>query len=78
MHPSHATPSTAEITNEVNNQIAGLGMIAFALFPFALPALALVVVCLLPVAVLGLLAGMLLLPFRLVRGVRRSRSQRQS
>jgi pilus assembly protein TadC len=78
MQPPRATPSSAEVANEVNNQLVGLTLLTFALFPLSLPVLVLVAASLLPFAVAGLLAvGIFVLPLRLARVVRRGWSRRR-
>jgi hypothetical protein len=77
MHAPRTTPSSAEVAHEVNNQLVGLGLLTFAIFPLALPVLVLVAASLLPFAVVGLLmVGIVVLPLRLARVVRRGWSGR--
>jgi hypothetical protein len=65
-------PSPAEIATEVGALSVGLGALTLQLFPFALPLLVLVLA---PLALLGaaglLLAGIVVAPFWLARGVLR-------
>jgi membrane protein implicated in regulation of membrane protease activity len=78
MHSPRATPPLTDLADEVTNLSAGLGLLTFPFFPFALPALALVVVPLAVIAVAGmLLAAPLLLTLWLVRRVVRGRSGRR-
>jgi hypothetical protein len=68
----------AGVVDEVSKWTVGAGILTVALAPLALPILALTAVALLPllapVLVIGLLAGVVYLPIRLVRGIRRRRS----
>ena len=68
----------AEVIDEVSKWTVGAGILTVALAPLALPILALTAVALLPllapVLVIGLLAGVVYLPIRLVRGIRTRRS----
>jgi len=74
-HP--AGPSPADVASEGNALATGLGIITFTFFPFALPALVFVIA---PLALLGLVAAVLAIPFVLpvwlVRRVRRRRAER--
>jgi hypothetical protein len=60
-----------EVVEEVSKWTVGLGILTFALFPLALPILALTAVALvpllIPVLVLGLLAAIVALPIRVIR-----------
>ena len=64
----------AEVADEVSKWTVGGGIVTMALFPLALPILALTAVAalplLLPVLAIGLLAGVLCLPIALVRRLR--------
>jgi hypothetical protein len=68
----------AEVIDEVSKWTVGAGILTVALAPLALPILVLTAVALLPLLVpvlaLGLLAGVLYLPIRVVRGIRRRRA----
>jgi hypothetical protein len=68
----------AEVIDEVSKWTVGAGILTVALAPLALPILVLTAVALLPLLVpvlaLGLLAGILYLPVRVVRGIRRRRA----
>jgi E3 ubiquitin-protein ligase DOA10 len=75
MHAPRTAPSPADLANEVNNQLVSVGILTMQFFPLALPFLVFVVAPLALVAAVGvLLAGILVLPFRLARMVLRSRS----
>jgi hypothetical protein len=67
----------AEVVDEVSKWTVGAGILTVALAPLALPILVLTAVALLPLLVpvlaLGLVAGVVYLPIRLVRGIRRRR-----
>jgi hypothetical protein len=70
-------PSSSDVATEVANLSAGLGILTIPLFPFALPALLLVVVPLALLAMVGvLLAVPFVLPLWLARVVLRRRSHR--
>ncbi|HEX3563007.1 MAG TPA: hypothetical protein VHU24_09240 [Solirubrobacterales bacterium] len=68
----------AEVVDEISKWTVGAGILTVALAPLALPILVLTAVALLPLLVpvlaLGLLAGILYLPIRVVRGIRRRRA----
>ncbi len=72
--------SMAEALTEVAQLVTGLGIMTFALFPFALPMIALTAVFVLPLVAVGLVAGVLTAlvaaPIALVRRLRRQRGQR--
>ena len=59
MNTPRRTPSTTEVATEVNGLLAGLGILTVTLFPFALPAVLLVVA---PLAVLALAGALLAIP----------------
>jgi hypothetical protein len=65
--------STAEVVDEVSKWGVGLGVLLFALAPFAVPIIVLTVVALLPLLVpllaLGLLAVVVLVPIVLGRAL---------
>jgi hypothetical protein len=67
----------AEVADEISKWTVGGGIITMALFPLALPILALTAIAalplLVPVLAMGLVAGVVYLPIRLVRGLRRRR-----
>jgi hypothetical protein len=68
----HERPSSADLATEANSLATGLGIVTFALFPFAVPALIFVVAPLALVAVVGLVLALpVVLPVWLVRAVRR-------
>jgi hypothetical protein len=70
-------PSSADLATEANGLATGLGIVTFALFPFAVPALVFVVAPLALVAVVGLLLAIpFVLPVWLVRAVRRRQSRK--
>jgi hypothetical protein len=75
---SPASPSPADVAAEVASLSGVLGIVAVALFPFALPGLLLVVPLVLLAVPPLLLAGIFLLPFWLVRLFRRGRARRQA
>ena len=79
MNTPRRTPSTTEVATEVNGLLAGLGILTVTLFPFALPAVLLVVA---PLAVLALAGALLAIPFVvplwLVRSLRRGRASRRA
>jgi hypothetical protein len=64
-------PTPAELAEEGSNWVVGGGIVTLALFPLAVPALALIAVAAIPLLLIGLvgalLAGLLILPVRLVR-----------
>jgi hypothetical protein len=68
----------AEVVDEVSKWTVGAGILTVALAPLALPILVLTAVALLPllapVLAFGLLAGVVYLPIRLIRGIRRRRA----
>jgi membrane protein implicated in regulation of membrane protease activity len=75
---ARATPSPADVASELNDLLAGVGILTMALFPFAVPVLVLVIAPLALVAVAGLLLAIpFVLPLWLVRMVVRSRSRRR-
>jgi hypothetical protein len=79
-----ATPSPAGATSpgdvaaEIASLSGGLGILALPLFPFALPGLLLVVPLVLLAVPPLLLAGILMLPFWLIRLVRRGWTRRRA
>jgi hypothetical protein len=81
MHAPNPAPSPPEVATEVNGILVGLGIVTMALSPFALPGLVLALPLIIPMIPLALLAGALwllirlvVLPFRLVRSLVRSRA----
>jgi hypothetical protein len=60
------TPSSAEVANELSTWAVGGGILIFALFPLALPIIALTAVALIPLAiplvVLALVGGLVAVP----------------
>jgi hypothetical protein len=76
MNASRPAPSSADVATEVANLSAGLGILTISLFPFALPALVLVIVPLMPLAIVGALVAIpFILPPWLFRTVRRARGR---
>jgi hypothetical protein len=73
------SPTTAELVDEANGWAVGGGVVTMALFPLAIPLLALTVVAVIPLLVIGLAAGLvaavvaapILLLVRLARAIRR-------
>jgi hypothetical protein len=67
----------AEVVDEVSKWTVGAGVLTVALAPLAIPILVLTAVALLPLLVpvlaLALVGGVVYLPVRLVRGLRRRR-----
>jgi hypothetical protein len=77
MNTDPKSPSTAEVIDEVSKWGVGAGIITVALAPLAIPILVLTgaTLALLLVAVipLALIAGIVYLPVRVIRGIRRRR-----
>jgi hypothetical protein len=73
-------PTSAELAEEASNWVVGGGIVTLALFPLALPAIALIALAAIPVLVIGLvgalIAGLVILPVRLVRRALAARSRR--
>ncbi len=71
-------PSATDVADTLSEWAVGGGVITIALFPLALPILALTAVALLPLLVpvlaLGLVAALVALPVRVVRRIRRRRT----
>jgi hypothetical protein len=67
----------AEVVDEISKWTVGAGILMVALAPLAIPILVLTGVALLPLLVplvpLALIAGIVYLPVKLVRGIRRRR-----
>ena len=77
--PSPTTLSPGEVADETTTSITALSMIVLQFFPFAVPALLLVVAPLaLLAAVAALLAAPIVLPIWLIRRARRTRSNRRA
>jgi hypothetical protein len=70
-----------EAVEEISKWTVGLGMITFALFPLALPIIALTAVALLPLLIpvlaVALLVAIVALPVRLLRSGLRQLNQRR-
>jgi hypothetical protein len=73
MNAGSTAPSKAEITDEISKWAVGGGIIITALFPLALPIIALTAIAALPLLLLALPAGLLVagvaLPILLVRSL---------
>jgi hypothetical protein len=69
----------AEVVDEVSKWTVGWGMVVMVLFPLSIPILALTAIALLPLLVpvlaVGLLAGVVYLPIKLVRRLRGRRDR---
>jgi membrane protein implicated in regulation of membrane protease activity len=65
--------SFLELFEEVANWLTGFGMITFAIFPFAVPLIALTALLAIPVVIGGLLVAVLTAPVLLVGRVARAR-----
>jgi nitrate/nitrite transporter NarK len=61
--------SPADVAAEAANWAGGLGIIGVALFPFALPLIALTALALLPLLAVALVAALVALPFLAVRAL---------
>ena len=74
MNDESTARSRAEVADEISKWTVGGGIITMAIFPLAIPILALTAIALLPLVVpalvLGLLAGFVYLPIRLTRRLR--------
>ena len=74
-------PDRAEVIQEVSKWGVGAGILVVALAPLAIPILVLTGVALLPLLLpaipLALIAGLVYLPVRLIRGMRRRRRLRR-
>jgi Flp pilus assembly protein TadB len=72
--------SAVEVATQVNAEMAGLGILTFALFPLAVPGLVLFVIA--PLVALAVVGAVLAAPFVLVLSlfliVRRRRSRRRA
>jgi hypothetical protein len=72
-HASHAraaTPTAGEIADELATMAGGGAILTFALFPLAVPMLALTLIVLLPLLLVGLVLAVLAAPLILVRRLR--------
>jgi hypothetical protein len=73
--PQHAPPASSDVAHEVSVWAVGIGIVATALFPLAIPIVALTAVALLPllapVVALGLAAALVALPIAVARAVGR-------
>ena len=67
MASSSHTTSAEELLDGTLGLAVGLGIITMALFPFAIPLLALTAVALIPLLLIALVAGLLAVPFLLFR-----------
>jgi membrane protein implicated in regulation of membrane protease activity len=69
----------AEVVDEVSKWTVGAGIVVVALAPLAIPILVLTGVALLPLLIpaipLALIAGIVYVPVKIVRGVRRRRKE---
>jgi hypothetical protein len=79
MHTTQSTaPSPSDVADQAGMLGAGLGILTIQVFPFALPALVLVIGPLLPLVIAGaLLAGVFALPIWVGRKVLRMLSRRR-
>jgi hypothetical protein len=77
MNAESTTHSRAELVDEVSKWTVGAGILTVALAPLSIPILALTAIALLPLLLplipIALIAGLLYLPIRLVRSLRRRR-----
>lgn len=80
--PTETIRTPGDIVTEAASWLAMLGIVVMALFPFALPAIVLVIASLVPLLVLGLLGGLaavlLAPPVLLARTMRRRRTRGRS
>jgi membrane protein implicated in regulation of membrane protease activity len=78
MNAESTARSRAEVVDEVSKWTVGGGILAVALFPLAIPIIALTAIALLPLLIpviaIGLLAGIVAAPVWLVRRLGRRRS----
>jgi hypothetical protein len=79
---SEATrPSTADVVDQMSGWAVGGGIVTIALFPLALPILALTAVAVIPFLLVplaaGLVAAVVAAPILLVRSLRRSLKRRR-
>ena len=72
-----AMPTVGEMVDELATMAAGGAILTFALFPFAVPMIALKIIALVPLLVVGLAAGLVIAVFAapvvVVRWLRRPR-----
>ena len=72
-----AMPTAGEVADEMAAMATGGAILTFALFPFAVPMIALTIIALVPLLVVGLAAGLVVavfaVPVVMVRRLRRSR-----
>jgi hypothetical protein len=72
-----AMPTTGELADEMATMFAGVAILTFALFPLAVPMIALTIIALVLLLVVGLAAGLMVAvfaaPVLMVRRLRRSR-----
>jgi hypothetical protein len=70
-----AMPTVGEVADELATMAIGGAILTFALFPFAVPMIALMIIALVPLLVLGLAAGLVVpvfaAPVVMVRRLRR-------
>jgi hypothetical protein len=79
MHTNPTPPDVGDLVTEVSGLMVGLGVVSVALFPLAVPLIALVVAPLVLLALAGaVLAAPFVLPVLLVRRFRRDRSRRKA
>jgi hypothetical protein len=78
MNTESTARKRAEVVDEVSKWTVGAGVITVALFPLALPILALTAVALLPLLLplipIALIAALVYLPIKLIRSLRRRRA----
>jgi hypothetical protein len=67
MTTSSAPPSTGDLVDGTLGLAAGLGILTMALFPLAIPLLALTAAALIPLLLISLAAGLIAAPFLLLR-----------
>ena len=71
MRASYTNPSTADLVDGALAVAAGIGVVTLALFPLAIPILALTVVALIPLLLIALVGGLIAAPFLLRAPARR-------
>ena len=72
MHTTaHDTPAPSDVTMEVGNLLAGLGILTIQAMPLALPGLVLLLPLVLPLLVIGIVALPFWLLYRAVRALAR-------
>lgn len=75
MRASSTNPSTADLVDGTLAAAAGVGVVTLALFPLAIPILALTLVALIPLLIplllIALVGGLIAAPFRLLASTRR-------